>query len=397
MHFKRYKRIPRSWLTVWHRWFGLMAAIWLTLMAITGSILVFYDELDSLLNSDIRRIPAHDMREQLPVNEIINTVIVAYPEMYISRFFFPKKNNESIRLQLSYRAPINDSSGGFSIYLNPYTAQILGERKAGVIQLNRRHIMNVIYELHLDLLLGRWLSWFLGLVAFMWLIDHIISLLISFPNIKKWKMSFAIRYSAGGYKRLFDSHRSIGLWFFPVTVSLALSSMYFNWYDSFTWVVNKVSPITPRYIFTVPSVKNNTIDPAIDFYDAVNIVQQAIKNHAFSENKAIAHINMATYIPSKSLYEFRLFDDRDIDSYGRRLMVISADTGDILSDRHVVEGGAGDLFIAWQYPLHSGKAFGWPGRILIFFTGLSIVFLSYSGIKIWLRKRQAYMYKNNNV
>ena len=48
----------RPLLRVWHRAFGLTAALWLLLLALTGSAVAFYDELDTWLNPDLRRIEA---------------------------------------------------------------------------------------------------------------------------------------------------------------------------------------------------------------------------------------------------------------------------------------------------------------------------------------------------
>ena len=47
----------RQALLLWHRWFGLGAALWLLLLAITGSAITFYDELDTWLNPDLRVAP----------------------------------------------------------------------------------------------------------------------------------------------------------------------------------------------------------------------------------------------------------------------------------------------------------------------------------------------------
>jgi uncharacterized iron-regulated membrane protein len=46
------------------------------------------------------------------------------------------------------------------------------------------------------------------------------------------------------------------------------------------------------------------------------------------------------------------------------------------------------VFLAWQYPLHSGKAFGWWGRGLIFLAGMSVSWLCVSGILIWWNKQR---------
>ena len=52
-------------------------------------------------------------------------------------------------------------------------------------------------------------------------------------------------------------------------------------------------------------------------------------------------------------------------------------------------GSAGDIFLQAQFPLHSGRILGLPGRILISAMGLVVAMLSATGLVIWLRKRRA--------
>ena len=42
-----------------------------------------------------------------------------------------------------------------------------------------------------------------------------------------------------------------------------------------------------------------------------------------------------------------------------------------------------------QFPLHSGRILGLPGRILISTMGLVVAALSVTGVVIWYRKRRA--------
>ena len=37
---------------LWHRWFGLLGGVWLLVIALTGSVLVFHEEIDHALNPD---------------------------------------------------------------------------------------------------------------------------------------------------------------------------------------------------------------------------------------------------------------------------------------------------------------------------------------------------------
>jgi len=48
----------------------------------------------------------------------------------------------------------------------------------------------------------------------------------------------------------------------------------------------------------------------------------------------------------------------------------------------------GDTFLAWQFPLHNGEAFGLTGRIAVFVAGIIPALLYISGIFIWWKKRK---------
>lgn len=370
----------RTLLLLCHRWFGIVAAVWLLAMAVTGAVLVFYDELDQLLNPDLHTTQSRGIA--LPVARWVEAVTAYQPEGFVRAFHLPDTPQATVFVELGARPhATNPEVEGLTLYLDPYTAEIVGERQHDVLRLDRRHIMNVIYELHLDLLLGPPMLWFLGLVSLLWILDHLISVCISFTVLARWARSFRIRFTAGGYKTLFDLHRAGGLWIFPVTLMLAVSGLYFNWYDSVVHAVDKISPVTPRYIFTLPDVEQPllaaNIDTNIDIATALALAASGG-----------AKVDMASFLPEKRVFEVRLFDPRDIDPYGRRLLVIDATSGKVLSDRHVTEGGAGNVFLAWMYPLHSGKAFGWPGRILVFISGVILIGIVLTGVKIMLHKRR---------
>ena len=52
-------------------------------------------------------------------------------------------------------------------------------------------------------------------------------------------------------------------------------------------------------------------------------------------------------------------------------------------------GTAGDTFLQLQFPIHSGRIAGLPGRILIAIIGLVVAGLSITGVAIWWIKRAA--------
>ena len=70
-------------------------------------------------------------------------------------------------------------------------------------------------------------------------------------------------------------------------------------------------------------------------------------------------------------------------------LYVDARSGTLLGARVPGEGSAGDLFMQLQFPLHSGRIAGVPGRVLVSLLGLLVATLSITGVVIWARKRIA--------
>jgi uncharacterized iron-regulated membrane protein len=58
---------------------------------------------------------------------------------------------------------------------------------------------------------------------------------------------------------------------------------------------------------------------------------------------------------------------------------------------------AGDTVMAWQFPLHNGEAFGWPGRIIVFVSGFIPLTLYVTGLVIWSNKRKARQWRRGRA
>ncbi|MDA8019776.1 MAG: PepSY domain-containing protein [Thermoanaerobaculia bacterium] len=367
----------RSVLVFWHRWFGLLASLWLILLAMTGSIIVFYDELDVLLSDQRVASPSG---EKVPLQVALDAAEASRPGTYARFVDLANVPTETMRVFLADRA---DSASPLQhethVFVDPYTGRIAGVREMDSWHIDRHHLMDFVYGLHLDLHLGGVAVWLLGLLGILWTLDHFVGAALAFPKLKRWSRSFKVRWDAGGSRRVYDLHRAGGLWFFPITLVLAFTGAYFNWYDYFEGVASRVSAITPRYSWTASVLDSPLYDMPISLDGAVSAARTAADG---------AEVDMIAILPAKGIYEARVFDHRDMDMYGRRMIAVDGRSGAILEDLHAADGTSADVFFAWQYPLHSGKGFGWPGRLAIFFAGLAVLGLNLTGIMIWWRKRR---------
>ncbi|NMG66121.1 hypothetical protein GPA19_14310 [Azoarcus indigens] len=78
---------------------------------------------------------------------------------------------------------------------------------------------------------------------------------------------------------------------------------------------------------------------------------------------------------------------------GHRSLYFDGVDGSLLGSREPWTGTAADLFVQAQFPLHSGRILGLPGRILISAMGLVVAMLSVTGVYIWWKKCKARLRK----
>ncbi len=91
-------------------------------------------------------------------------------------------------------------------------------------------------------------------------------------------------------------------------------------------------------------------------------------------------------------YDVRFYhpgDDHGAAGVGPARLFYDSQDGRLIGDRVPWVGTAADVFVQLQFPLHSGRILGLPGRILISAMGLVVAALSITGVVIWYRKRRA--------
>ena len=179
-------------------------------------------------------------------------------------------------------------------------------------------------------------------------------------------------------------HRAIGVWLFPALILLAFTSFYQNMPQYVRPVVNVFSPLATRPVGHpigegVPIV---TPDRALESLSA-----------RFPEGRAQS-IGVDRRNGRYSIL-FRL--PGDLSTNGDNWAFIDLATGDIIGTKLTATQSAGDAFLTWIFPLHTGTAFGLPGRIVIAIAGVGLIGMMGTGLYVWGTKwrmrRRAHMTK----
>ncbi|MER2513269.1 MAG: PepSY-associated TM helix domain-containing protein [Nitrosomonas ureae] len=389
-------RISRQILTLLHRWAGLFLALFLFVSGLTGAIISWDHELDEWLNPQL--FDRQGQGDPLPPTMLADQLEAADPRILIT--WLPLTIEPDQNLGLGVTGRIDPSTGrafdlGFNqIALDPASGELRGSRMWGEISLARENFIPFLYKLHysmhipdaFDIELGIVL---MGILAIVWSIDCFIALWISFPNFEVWRKSFAFRWRQGSYKLNFDLHRSGGVWLWGLLLILAVTAVSMNLKLEITRpIVSIFSTLAPDpFAIRTPNPHDEPIEPMIGRSEIIELANTESQKRNWSTppggmfyNPEYGVYGVTFHEPGQDHAEFGL---------GNPWLYFDGQDGSLLGEKIPGTGSAGDIFLDAQFPLHSGRILGLPGRIMISVLGLLVAMLSVTGVIIWQRKRWA--------
>jgi uncharacterized iron-regulated membrane protein len=379
----------RTLLTLLHRWFGLFIAVFLFIAGLTGALIAWDHELDALFSPAFYH--AQGNGQAMTALQLANKLEAEHPELKVSFMGTSLEPGEAHNLFVIPSNGVEGSLGYSQVAMNPYTGEIQGKRQWGEPSLAIDHLMPFIYKLHYSLHIpavgGTELGLlFMGIVGIVWVLDCFTALSISFPSRSQWRKSFAFRWKASSQKITFDLHRSGGVWVWMLLLVMAVTSVSMNLgYQVVRPLVNAISPLTPTPYETQPL--SETKSPAITREAVVKLAEE--EAHRLGIEKPLGGL---FYSAGQNIYQVIFYEPGhahgDI-GLGNPNLYFDGATGKLLGRQIPGEGSAGDIFMQLQFPLHSGRIIGVPGRILVTVLGLVIATLSVTGVIIWARKRKA--------
>jgi uncharacterized iron-regulated membrane protein len=371
----------KLWLNV-HVWLGLSLGFFLALIGLTGSVLVFHHEIDHALNSDLFEAAPNPSGSRKPLDEILATAKQAAPAgwnsawldapiengNYVFGFYYPEASAKRIEVE------------SLNVVIDPYTAEVVGRRVFYHAWNPLKHCFTgFFFKLHYALFLGETGLTIVGVLAVFFFISVMTGLILWWPLTGNWKRVLTIKRKASVERFNHDLHQSAGFYTLIVMLALLVSGMYFNLPDQFRWLVERFSALTPAAEAATPAITGSAATPVESALKQAQNIYPGGTPHYYAFGDGDKAILTACY--------------KDIPALRSKVLdmgcvAIDSQSGKILQINDPAHGTAGDVFMQWQWPLHSGLAFGWTGRILVFITGLMCPLLFVTGVIRWLQKRK---------
>lgn len=378
----------RKIFVIWHRWFGLSAAAFLFCSGITGAIIAWHDELDAWLNPQLYTAATQGAGQTAV--QLAEGFEAAHPDLFITWLPLQREPGHSQEISVAARPGSKTQPGYDQAWLDPVSGQPQGQRQWGEFSLSRESLIPFIYRFHYTLTLPRFGQfdaglWLMGLIALLWIPDCFVALWLSFPKLTNWRQSLAFRWRERGYRLIFDLHRSTSVWVWALLLIVAVSAVSLNLPALTRSIVSTFQQPSPSpYMRTLPKMAERSWLPR----EKVLAIAEATAR-ARGWNQPAGGIY---HVPGSGVYGVGFFGLEEGDGgYGMGNPWIYVDDHDG-SVTNVVEPGRGktaDIFLQAQFPLHSGRLIGLPGRILISLLGICVAVVSVTGVIIWNRKHRA--------
>lgn len=405
-------------LTLLHRWVGLTIAVFLIIAGLTGAVISWDHELDEVLNAHLVEAPGIGppaspfvLKEQVEARDARRQVT-----------YLPLAAESGHSLSMFVEGRIDPKTGlpyalGYNqVFVDPVTGVEMGQREWGAVwPIKSETFVSFLYKLHYTLHLpaawgiAEWGTWLMGGVALLWTIDCFVGFYLTLPVnrslqfersapvetrlargfFSRWRPAWRIKASGSRFRLKFDLHRAFGLWTWVLLFVIAFTGFSLNLYrELFFPLMSMVSNVTPTpFELRTASPADRPLASKLSFERVADLATAEGSRRGWSE--PVGAIGYARSFDVYRVWYHLPGDDHGTAGVGPAEIYFDGNDGRVLGDKVPWSGTAADIFMQAQFPVHSGRILGLPGRIIISVMGLIVAIVSVTGILIWLRKSRA--------
>jgi uncharacterized iron-regulated membrane protein len=341
----------------WHHWCGLFVGLFLLMMSITGSVLVFSDELEMLEEHDIPAVQAIQGTPSFDAS--FQSVQKKYPDWEIRLYHLPKAD-EALVYELRQK------ENAKKVCVQPVSGEILGVNENANQSIQRKLLL-----LHYTWFAGTAGKIIVFITGVLFLITLITGLIVYRKSLIK-VFTFRVRFNRKTTRSFYSSlHRIIGVWSLIFNLLIVASGLWL----SGQIVLNALK--TPA----ITAAKNKEVPP-IQSIDA--IVKKLNKEYPDFE------IHLIRIRPGGNTVQAsgRLTNDPLVYGNYYSVVTLNGNTLGIEKSSFMKDMPAGERLKKMAGPLHFGNYGGLPLKIAYCLLGFTPAFLSISGFILWRKRRR---------
>ena len=364
-------------LLVFHRWSGILAGLIIVLVGVTGSLLVFEDELDVALSPDL--YSAEVTGSRLPLDQVVSQAVRTHPgwqPAFVTRLDDAPGRTLTVTLR--------DAGGNErQMFVDPFTAEIVGERSS-------LSSMALIRRLHGDLTLGGIGENALGLLSILLMVMFTIGLALWWPRKERLPGALSVKWDGGSRRVIRDLHNLGGVYMFAFLFLSAVTVPPIVWKltapqagpPAAIGAPPSAPPSAPGNAGTRMPAQAGGPPPTIPWQDAADAALDAVPGSWLGF--------ILRPLGPQPFFLIRVFPPGENAVARQTTVFVNRYTGEIIRLSAPAAPTWMSLLSAdFAASLHSGAIAGLPGRVVMFVAGLFFPALFATGFLLWWRRRKA--------
>ena len=361
MKKKQRKNTLRKWAGRIHLWLGLLTGIIVFIVAITGCIYVFHDEIkDSIYDY---RFVEQQQSGYLPPSEIKEIVQSKYPGTTDDFVLYAGQDRPVAVYGVYGETP-------YYYYLNPYTGEWLYSQDF------TKDFFEIVKALHMYLLLpeeiGRQV---VGISTLIFILMMITGVILWWPKkLKNLRKGLKIKWNARWRRVNYDLHNISGFYLHILAIVVAITGLYF----SYDWVKDGLYFV------------GNLGEDVESDHHIENIVQ---KPRILEEPIDIAFVETQEKAPGHGMYFVWTEGDHhpvvtgayteSLDYDHQSNYYFHPQTAELLQEQPYESKSTGLKLQEMSYGIHTGQYFGLTGKIIAFILSIFVASLPVTGFIVW--------------
>jgi uncharacterized iron-regulated membrane protein len=340
-----------------HRIAGLLSGLFILLMSLSGALLVFHEELDSL---EYPKVVAENNNELISVDSCYRSFQKEYPHAQISNCHIPESDSKPLIFSV-YDSSFMNGTKSMQVFIHPQTGAILKTRGSA------DGLMSWVDKLHGSLHLDKKGEWLLGFFAIVFLISIITGIIMYRRSIG------AVLLFRKKVFRKNNLHQLIGVYALLFNLMIGITGFWMQRYvfkkDFYqTYDYTSVLKTSPALFYSIDSA-----------FERVKEKYPAFTGYViyFAQNKKGKTAVYGSQSTNSFIHSKKYADAIFLDS-----------TGGIASTRFINEIDPADRYDIISSQIHYGKYGGWPVKIIYCLFGLTGGVLSVTGFLLWYKRRK---------
>ena len=364
--------MSRTTIRIWyliHKWSSLIPTAFLLMLCVSGLPLIFHDEIDAAMGFDTEKSLSGVASSEggLPLDTMLDRALAERPgEVPLFMAF----SQDSPLLTVTTGPAQDAASGDMHLqFLDRVTGEALGPAPVNPL-------LDFLLQLHTDMFLGLPGMLFLGVMGISFIVALISGTVLYAPFMRRLRFGTLRTRRSLRVKRL-DRHNFLGIvtlvWALVVGATGAINAFADPLTDA--WRNGEIAEMTAAYASSQP------LAPAD--YGSIDKAMAAAQDALPGRNPQFIGFPGGSW---SSGHHYAIFfqGDRPVTEHLLTPALVDAATGELTDARTMP---AINQALMMSKPLHFGDYGGLPLKILWALLTLATIWVLWTGIFLWLRRR----------